>query len=385
MGTKTKFFSSLMTGAPALSGSAGALIAILDAVLVNGWGSANVQSLVVAGEVATMTFAAAHPYLDDTVALIAGATPVGLNGEKRVTVTGANTVTFPAPGTADGAATGAITSKIASAGWTKLYTGANLAVYKPSAPEATGCVLRVDDTGTTTARVRGYETMTDVNTGSGPFPTVAQIAASGLWWSKSNAASAAARPWRVVADDRGFYWLPKQGDATYESQADYFGDLLPLKSNDPYACVLRANSGDRTATAPTPDDLHYNDSPMTQPGLYVARAPNAIGSAQQTFNVAATSPFGSYYLGGSGFAYPGLADNGLHLAPIQCVHPTGQRGWFPGVYASPQDVKTAFQTDDVVTGTGLMAGRKVRALKTGVVASNTSQGVLFFDFLSDWR
>lgn len=384
MGTKTKFFSSAMTGAPALSGTAGALIAILDAVLVNGFGTANASSLVVAGNVATLTFAAAHPYSVDSVALIAGATPAGLNGEKRVTSITANTITFPAPGIADGAATGAITAKVAPAGWQKLYTGANLAVYKSLAPEATGCVLRVDDSGTTAARVRGYETMTDVNTGSGPFPTTTTIAVPGYYWSKSNAASAAVKAWRIVADDRGFYWLPKPGD-TFESQAQYFGDLVSLKSNDPYACVLRAQITDKSNATNSSEDLVYSDNAMGQGGLWIARGPAALGGAVQGFSVIPGYTYNNY-VGCTGlFQFPGLADNGIDLSPILCVQATGYRGYFPGIYGAWQSVAQALQTDDVITGGAAMAGKKLRALRTGTAAAGASQGMLFFDAVSDWR
>ena len=246
---KTKSFSSDMTGAAVLSGTAGALIAVLDSVLVNGFGSVSVTGLAVASSVATATVAAGHSFKVGSVALVAGATPSGLNGEKRVLTVASNTFTFDATGVSDGSATGTITAKVAAAGWTKQYTGTNIAVYKMGGVEGTGFVLRVDDTGTTVARVRGYEVMSDANTGTGPFPTTAQWADSGLWWSKSNAASAAARPWRIVADDRGFFYFCKQADTGAEHQGNYFGDILSLKSNDPYACVLRANAISRVTTA----------------------------------------------------------------------------------------------------------------------------------------
>lgn len=382
MGTKTKFFANTMTGAPAMTNAAGSLIAILDAVLVNGWGSANVQALNVAGGIATATFAAAHPYQVDSVALFAGSTPVELNGEKRVLSVTANAITFAAPGVADGAATGAITAKVAPAGWTKLYAGVNLAVYKPSAPEASGCVLRVDDTSTTAARVRGYEAMSDINTGTGPFPSVAQIAAPGLWWSKSS--SATERPWRIFADDRGFYWCPRP--ATNEGQANYFGDLVSLKSNDPYACVLRGNTADRSTSSSVNDDLMYSDNSLNTTGGYVARAANALGGAAGCFNTLAAAPYYNQVIGNTTqLPYPNPTDNGLAVAPIAAYHSNGQRGWYPGIYGTYQGVSQAFNSDDVIDGTGAMTGRKLRAWRTGGSSSGSLQGMLFFDPVADWR
>src|SRR5574337_1914064 len=62
------------------------------------------------------------------------------------------------------------------AGWAKPYSGTNLAAYRA----ATGnrFYFRVDDSGTVEARISGYETMSDVNTGTGQFPTTAQISRS---------------------------------------------------------------------------------------------------------------------------------------------------------------------------------------------------------------
>ena len=64
-----------------------------------------------------------------------------------------------------------------------LFAGAltNVIALKPSVVEATGCVLRVDDTGAINARVRAYEAMSDISTGVGMTPLESQ-AAGGLWW-----------------------------------------------------------------------------------------------------------------------------------------------------------------------------------------------------------
>ena len=387
MGTKTKSFSSAMTGAPVLSGTAGALIAVLDAVLVNGFGLTAVTGLVVSGGVATVTFGAGHPFSVDSVALIAGATPAGLNGEQRVVSTTTNTVTF-ATALADQTASGSITAKVAPAGWLKLYSGTNLAAYKIAAVEGTGFVLRVDDTGTTTARVRGYETMSDISTGTGPFPTVAQIAAPGLWWSKSNAASAAARPWRIVADDRGVFYFPKNADTSSEHQGNYFGDILSIKSNDPYACVLRANSADRSASVTSlVDSLEYSDPSSSAGGTYMARAANTLGGAVPSYQapVMAVGLALVHITGAVGWAYPSPVDNGLMLTPVCLYSVQGYRGYYPGVYFSPQLTNSAFSTGDVVAGSADMAGKRVTVVKTGTPAAGAGQGVVFMDHLSDWR
>lgn len=337
---------------------------------------------------ATATVSSGHSFKVGSVALVAGATPSGLNGEKRILSIASNSFTFDATGISDGAATGTMTAKVAAAGWTKQYTGTNVAVYKMGGIEGTGFVLRVDDSGTTVARVRGYEVMTDANTGTGPFPTVAQWADSGLWWTKSNAASAAARPWRIVADDRGFFYFCKQADTGAEHQGNYFGDILSLKSNDPYACVLRANTASKiSSTSSLTDSLEVMDSSQAYDGLYAARAANTLGGAQKHHQYPATAvglPL-LHVTGTAGWSYPSPVDNGLMLTPVVLYAPTGYRGYLPGISVSPQITNASFSTGDVIAGSGAMAGKSVTIVKLGAPAAGAGQGVVFMDQTSDWR
>ena len=188
-------FDSSQPGAPVLSGTAGALRTLLKACLVDGFGAGAVATLTVSGGIATATYAGAHPFKVGYVAQFAGATPAGLNGDKVILSVTGTSVTFAAPGVPDGAATGTITSKAAPAGWQELFAGAlaNVIALKPSVVEATGCVLRIADTTTRTARIVGYESMSNINTGAGKFPTEAQFA-GGLYLPKSDQSTSMERP-----------------------------------------------------------------------------------------------------------------------------------------------------------------------------------------------
>src|SRR5262245_30017438 len=100
----------------------------------------------------------------------------------------------------------------AAAGWAIEFTGTNKRVYR--APSGSRMRLRVSDTGSGTeatgyARVRGFESMSDVDTGTGPFPTDAQVS-GGLYCAY---ASGASRPWILVADEKRF-WFNTQADGT---------------------------------------------------------------------------------------------------------------------------------------------------------------------------
>lgn len=235
-----KWLHSGMTGAPSMTGLAGSLVALLDACLVTGFGLGTLDSVVVAGGVATATRAAGHPFEVGTIVNVSGATPAGLNGDKRVLSSTVVAYTFDATGIADQVATGTIVHKAAPLGWEKPFASTNLGVYRSPNVESTRNYLRVNDTINPSyyAQVIGYEEMTAHSAGTKPFPTSA-MAASGGCWVKSVTSDSAPRPWVIVGDDRGFYFCSAWGSAGHTTH--YFGDINSLKSPDPYRCLLVAS------------------------------------------------------------------------------------------------------------------------------------------------
>jgi len=116
--TIVKWARSDMPGAPVLTRAAGSMTALLDALLVDGWGLQAATSVVVASGVATATFAADHAAAMHSVVEVAGATGsyTDLNGEQKITVANSNTLKW-ATALPDGTATGSITVKMAGGGW----------------------------------------------------------------------------------------------------------------------------------------------------------------------------------------------------------------------------------------------------------------------------
>lgn len=380
-------FDSSMTGAPVLSGTAGALRAVLKACLVDGFGAGSVATLTVAAGIATASFAGAHPYRIGTTTQIGGATPAGLNGQKRILSTTASAITFDATGIADGAATGTITHKVAAAGWQELFAGAltNVLCLKPTVVEATGCVLRIDDTGTTNARVRAYEAMTDASTGTGPTPLDSQLA-GGLFWPKSSVASATARDWRLVADERGFYLaVAPAGSDRYTLL--FAGDIASLKSGDAYGCLLTGNQADQTNTSAVPDGCVGYSHRSARGGAYLVRAHTAIGqsTAAQRIGAHHNGSTADVYAGVAGYSsgtYPNGPNNGLLTGPLE-LHAQDIRGTLPGLLHPVQDCSAAFAMGATVDGTDDLAGRRLMAIRTGPPASGTV-GTVFIDVTGPW-
>lgn len=392
MSTTVKYFHSAMTGAPTLSGTAGSLIAVLDACLVDGFNLKTADSVVVASSVATFSISTGIGAIEvDSIVLLAGATPSGLNGEKRVLSVTANTFTFDATGISDQTATGTITGKLASAGWAKTYSATNLAVYRSSDVAGTRMYLRVDDTGTTNARVVAYEAMTDVNTGTMPFPTSAQQS-GGYYWPKASAANGTARAWTIVADGRTF-WLHTHTATTnlgYAGWVGGFGDFNSLKSGDAYSCMLQGTTTDLSAsTSATQQGVAYSYSDsLTNAGTAVARSFTALGSSILPVRRAESYVSGDSYSGNytAVASYPNATDNSLLLSRLMLLEAAPHlRGIIRGPLFAAQNCGSSFNWRDKVNGAGSYAGRKLLAIKGSEPALTTASSyVTFFDITGPW-
>ena len=391
--TSVKFFTDEMVGAPTISGTEGALISVLDALLINGFGSKTATSLVVAGGIATLTFAGgASAAVAQSVILVAGVTGgmTDLNGEQKVLSANTTTVTF-ATALADSTATGTITFKIAPLGWTKVYSGTNKAVYKPSAVEASSALLRVDDTGTTSARVRMYESMTDIDTGTNPAPTDDKVNGGFYWW-KSNAANSTAMKYTIIGDGRFLYpcMAPYQTGATGPVAAVHaFGDLVSYKSGDAYCAVL---FGETAVTA-----IHTTGSASiagANGSVQVMRSHTGIGTSTN----AERKPLVGASSGVSGFdntlgAFPNPANNGLFLTRmvvgVTPIASNGVRGLLPGLlYVSQTGTNGGtFPRGTIVDGGGEFTGKKMYAVPQAMnsINSASSDYAAFFDVTGPWR
>lgn len=389
--TSVKYLHSRMPGAPVLSGTVGSLIAVLDACLVNGFAVSAVSGLVVASSVATATIAAGHSAEVGSVITVSGAAPAGLNGEKKVLAVNPakTTLTFDATGISDQTATGTISLKLSAAGWTKAFSGTNLAAYQSNHLEATDCLLRVDDTAAQVARCVGYQSMTGISVGSGPFPATSQRS-GGVYWPKSNAADATARRWSVFADARTVYLLlGYHGTVGASGAVVAFGDLDPQKSGDAWSCVLSGYASDLTAQSPgDANDLPTVRAATTGDELYLARAYHATGGSVRAAKWADTMGYFTANMpSGAGISpFPNAPDGGLYIGPERVIEQTlrNLRGILPGIYCSPQSIGFGWIAGpQPIDGVANLPGRTVIAHPYG--GTGSLSGFVFFDMTGPWR
>lgn len=326
-----RLYKSTDTSAPTLNGTVGALITVLDAILVNGYGS---QS---------------------------------------------------------------------AAGWTKPYSGTNTAVYRMATSGNSGFYLDVNDNGPGTgaareARMRGYETMSAVGTGTNAFPTAAQLT-NGLSIRKSSTADSTARAWYCLANGSVFYLFVESNDFTSPNACPgfMFGDILSYKSADPYNCAIIGTATEQSSTPGTNATLFAalvittTGSPAIHNGNltshYIARSSSAVaGSLAFGKHVdcgkAMNASMGVGTAGSDMMAYPNAADNGLILCPVFVHHGGTLRGQLKGVWAPAHALPVG--TGDIINGTGNLAGKSFFGVILPAGGSGAQRGCVLLETSDTW-
>ncbi len=242
---KPIYIHSGMVGAPQYANADGNINGILEACLVNGFNSRTATSASASGGVLTLNFAS-NPGFEALQTVEVAVSSVALvNGQHRVVANSNNQVTIEIPGLPDGVvgSSGAgITIKQAGAGWSKPFSTSTVSVFRP--PAGNRRYLRVLHAVGGDMIVRGYEEMSDVDTGTGLFPTLAQMASPlGLYLIGYSVARNS--PWFLIATDRWMYFSTANSPTPgYSSGLVFFGDLSdPVQVNDNYSTFLLGQFG----------------------------------------------------------------------------------------------------------------------------------------------
>ena len=218
----------------------------------------------------------------------------------------------------------------------------------------------------------------------GTTPLDAQVS-GGLFWPKSGTANSTARPWFMVADDRGFYLAvaPQGGDRFTLLNA---GDIASLKSGDAYGYLLTGNQVDQVALTTVPDGCVGYSGRSARVGAYLTRAHTAIGLAAQRIGAHHTGTTADAYAGTAGYAwgsYPNGPNNGLMTAPLE-LFALGMRGTLPGLHHAVQDCGSVFGSGAMVDGTDDLAGRRLLAVRTAPPSGAVAGGTVFLDVTGPW-
>lgn len=387
-----KFFQAAQNGAPQLSGTNGSLIDLLDAVLVNGYGQLSVLSITRSDAVALVTTGVLHTFESGDSVMLSGATQPEYNGEFVVSVTGPTTFTIQVAGSPVTPATGDLLVKRAPAGFSKVFSATNKAVYRSNDLTGLRHYLQVIDDGTSTggakeARIRGFVSMTSIDNGIEPFPTTAQTSV-GLISNKSNVISAAVRPWKLISDGKTFYFSAcmDQAPATQLETGGYiwwtaFGDLIPTRPGDAYSSFVAGCSLQNAPTSTNQNGLYYTASRSFSGAVAALSMPrdwnNSVGAV---WCAALGHGWDEIVAGGVAlFAYPHPQDNGFYMTPYSVGQRGVMRGRFPGVFEPLQG--RCLSNYDIVENIDGYEGRKFIGLYGVCVTTN---GMLMYDTTGPW-
>jgi hypothetical protein len=273
-----------------------------------------------------------------------------------------------------------------AAGWSKPYTGTNKAAFRQGSG-SNQFYLRVQDDapgagGAKESRITGYEAMTTVDAGTGPFPTAAQGVGSIAMMvaRKSATADATARAWIVVADDRTVYVRVLTGDTGGAYFGFNFGEFYSLVASDSYRCFIVGRSSENSAavTSENVGALSASISSTTR-GNYVARGHTGLGGPVlcTVTGDSSKAPAMTTSLGTVPFTNP--ADGGIYLAPLWISDPTttpafGLRGRQRGLWHFLHPLASVAD-GDTFSGVGDLAGKTFLMIKS-VYDPNGSPGVM---------
>lgn len=273
----------------------------------------------------------------------------------------------------------------AAAGWNKAFAGTNTASYRMTTVGATGFYLDVNDNAASTAlgarsaRLRGFETMTAIATGTGAFPTVA-VLANGIQVYKSPTADATARPWILIADNKTLILLTNPGSSSEISGYStlYFGDIFSLRTGDLYRAIIigRAAEGVAPGQNLSSEERFGDLTALTAitVGHWMPR--NYLGASQLAINVGKHS--GDNASRGL-IPYPNPTDQSIIMSKFWVHEPLTnlgvKRGRLRGVWDFLHDPVAGINDGDTFSGSGDLAGktflvvRPIGSLSTPVTAA----------------
>jgi hypothetical protein len=229
-----------------------------------------------------------------------------------------------------------------------------------------------------------YESMSDVDTGTAPCPTAAQLS-GGQFWSRG-ANTATAKTWTLVGDGRFFFFFTQQGTSTGH-YPHLFGDIVSYRAADAYGCILGGHSSAVAGGTSSVYDLATADGPGDSPGNYgyvLSRISAQTGACIRANHITLNE---AQFIGGTGMpSYPSPVDNGVVIVrPIYIgeenaafVNPI--RGETPGMMAPLASSAFSNHLELVAGITGFSGSALVISIGT-----NTTAARWLLDISNSWR
>jgi len=231
--------------------------------------------------------------------------------------------------------------------------------------------------------------MTDVNTGTDPFPTVAQQAGSGLFWQKTSVADATTnRVWTIIADDRTVYMHIVYGGGGVNDYSSTcmmgFGDFDSYKGGDLYASfVSGAIASNSYSQMPFAQLWNTIGSVVSSSAsyMYAPRSYSQAGSSVVLGKLGDYNKNANTGMGVSGsLPYPHPVDGSLVMCPITIAEGGAAaassvlRGVMRGLWTALHDRPLSHL--DTFNGNADLSGKTFQNLNTNTGGTTIGQALI---------
>lgn len=328
-----KWFSHDMFGAPSIEEqTSGALIALLKACLFNGFGDQTPSSLTWDGSLVTVTYGTAHGLQDWQIIDVSGATQAEYNGQHRVRVVDAVTVTYvPALTPAVTPATGTITTRTPPIGGWEIVDedvpGFRLAIRSLQAAAA-DTVIVINNNGNQGLFAAGNEFIAtfDLADAFVDVDTYNQISRS--YWPAGY--RYATEDWILIGDEQLFYWNTRFAQSQRRS-CMLAGSINSWVTGDQTHCVINGVESSSSAEWDSTTERHHaNTANLNSDYLRTIAYDYTQTTPARPFSLRG---IGDYSGGSNGIDFPNPATNELVASPtdVVVVESSSIRGTMPGL------------------------------------------------------
>jgi len=213
-------------------------------------------------------------------------------------------------------------------------------------------------------------TAVDTGTGQFPTYAQSAFYSSGLGGllvRKSATVDATARPWILLADGTVFYLFVETGDTTGETRNCSFGDIYAYGPGDANACLITGQNNPGGSSSYQSTAAIINSYPLTSTltGNYMADTWTGLSGSIQVGKCTDYQKGAQSTCCGSSsqINYPNGPDNALLVAPIFVHHNGSIRGYLKGLWNPLCNRPIAH--GNTFSGTGNMSGKTFLAQYCG--------------------
>lgn len=375
-----KWFDHKMHGLPPLSGTPGAMIAIMDAIFVDGFGATNIISINVKNKKATVVLQDGVKFFKYGVIVLSGFSNQVMNTEFKVIDSDIGKLVFDLdlPDGVVESTNGVV--KYAPLGWIKPFSGVSKAIYKPNRIDALNWMFSVDDTQAQVSMVCLCEGATSVDSLIDQRPSHTK-----LRWGKSPYANTNPNnSFWFIGDPYCFYYkTPSLSGAHFDKNlgnVNFVGEGVRLSNvTDPFAVYITGQSNFASLNCYC-GDIFYSDG--SNP-MFTLRSFNGLKSNQTFQSSVRSSGFWSIFNEGTYWT----ADNQLLLFTDNYLYSSDRRiTKMPG-FVSGSGFKPGYSFETFVDAKDNALGRDLIQSRspTSYYSYDNANRWFYFDITGPWR